>query len=65
MARGPHLAHVKVLSGPAQYFLKISVPPILAEIQLDFEDRFHVQTSFYLVFFPRSLVFKENHEIRD
>ena len=35
----------------AQYFSKSSVPPILAEIQAEIKDRFHVQTSFYLVFF--------------
>ena len=35
---------------PAEYFLKSSVPPILAEIQPEIEDRFHVQTSFYPVF---------------
>ena len=36
---------------PAQGFLKSSVPPILAEIQAEIENRFHRQTSFYLVFF--------------
>ena len=34
----------------AQDFSKSSVPPILAEIQAEIEERFHVQTSLYLVF---------------
>ena len=40
--RGPR----KGFEWPAQYFLKLSVPSILAEI----EDRFDVKTSFFLFF---------------
>ena len=50
---------------PAQYFSKSSVPPILAEMQPEIEDRFHGQTSSYLVFseiasFQKKIMKSEN-----
>ena len=46
MARGPNVAAGKGFEWPTQYFLKLSVPSILAEV----ENRFDVKTPFFIFF---------------